>query len=367
MDRAPIRRDKLRKFLKADKVHAFLISSEVNVSYLTGFTGDSSALVLTAKTEVLASDGRYTTQLAQECPDLDIDIRPVGKLLNDGIAGVVAKLGITSLGFEAHSLSVATLAALKRLLPAVDLVPVGTHVESLRMIKDKGELAAIRRAIAIAQRAYIMLKAGLRSEDSEKDLVDLLESNLRRCGAVSAAFPPIVAVGPRAALPHAHPTADARIGDDDFLLVDWGATDGMPGQPYKSDLTRMIVTGKVTNKFEQVYLTVLKAQERGISAIRPGVTGREVDSQARSVIEDAGFGQYFQHGLGHGFGLEIHESPRFHRDSEIVLQAGMVVTVEPGIYLPGWGGVRIEDDILVTSTGFEVLTSLPKTLDSVRT
>ncbi len=366
MDRAPIRREKLRKSIKADKVDAYLITSEVNVSYLTGFTGDSSALIVTPTREILASDGRYTTQLAQECAELELHIRSVGRQPHHGIADALTKMQIKTVGFEAHVLSVATLNTLKELLPTVEFAPIPARVEALRMIKDKVELRAIRRSIAIAERAFTMLKAGLSLEDSEKDAADALEGYLRRCGAVSAAFSPIVAVGPRAALPHAQPTAHARIGDDDFVLVDWGATDGVAGQPYKSDLTRMIVTGKVTSKFEQIYQTVLKAQMRAIDAIRPGVSGREVDSQARSLIEEAGFGRFFEHGLGHGFGLEIHESPRFHRESEITLQAGMVVTVEPGIYLPGWGGVRIEDDILVTPTGCEVLTSLPKTMESVR-
>ncbi len=366
MDRVSVRRDKLRQSLVSQQVDAYLVTSEVNVCYLTGFTGDSSALIVTVEGEVLVSDSRYTTQLAQECPGLPLQIRDVGKLLHDGIAAAVESLKVRTLGFEAHILSVSTLQTLKELLPGVVFTSLVPKVEPLRMIKDEEELAAIRRSISIAERAFTMIKAGLRPEDSEKDIADLLESYLRRCGAVSAAFPPIVAVGSRAALPHATPTANTRIDDDGFLLIDWGATDGRPGQPYKSDLTRMIVTGKVTPKFEEIYQTVLKAQERGIASIRPGVSAREVDAQARSVIDDAGYGQFFEHGLGHGFGLEIHESPRFHRESDIILQAGMVVTVEPGIYLPGWGGIRIEDDILVTPCGSEALTTLPKSLESAR-
>ena len=163
-----------------------------------------------------------------------------------------------------------------------------------------------------------MLRAGLRPDETEKDVADALEGYLRRCGASAASFPPIVAVGARAALPHARPTAEARIGDADFVLVDWGAT----GRPYKSDLTRVLVTGKVTPKFEKVYRTVLAAQERGIAAIRPGVTARDVDAEARSVIEEAGFGRFFDHGLGHGLGLDIHEAPWLRKDSDVALQAG---------------------------------------------
>ena len=169
-------------------------------------------------------------------------------------------------------------------------------------------------------------------------------------------------MGVRSALPHARPTTTTRIGDDDFVLIDWGAT----GRPYKSDLTRVLVTGKVTPEFEKVYRTVLAAQERGIAAIRPGVRAQDVDAEARSVIEQAGFGRFFDHGLGHGLGMDIHEAPRLRKESETILQPGMIVTVEPGIYLPDWGGVRIEDDVLVTPDGCEVLTHLPKSLDSVR-
>ncbi len=155
--------------------------------------------------------------------------------------------------------------------------------------------------------------------------------------------------------------SDSKVGDADFVLVDWGATSGA----YKSDLTRVVVTGKVTPKFEKVYRTVLAAQERGIEALRPGARAGDVDAAARSVIEEAGFGRFFNHGLGHGFGLEIHENPFFRRDNSVTLKAGMVVTIEPGIYLPEWGGVRIEDDVLITPDGPEVLTRVPKSLDEI--
>jgi Xaa-Pro aminopeptidase len=207
-----------------------------------------------------------------------------------------------------------------------------------------------------------MFRAGLRNGDTEKDAADALEAYLRRCGAASASFPPIVAVGARSALPHAWPTAAARIGDGDFVLIDWGAT----ATQYRSDLTRVVVTGNVSSTFENVYRTVLAAQERGIAAIRPGIRGADVDAEARSAIEEAGFGDFFNHGLGHGIGMDIHEAPRLRKGSESVLQPGMVVTVEPGIYLPDWGGVRIEDDVLVTRDGHEVLSHLAKSLDSVR-
>jgi Xaa-Pro aminopeptidase len=255
---------------------------------------------------------------------------------------------------------VASFETLKEKAKAVEWASLPPRVEALRAVKDRDEVEAIRTAVGQAERAFAMLRAGLAGGDSEKDAADALEGYLRKCGASSAAFPPIVAVGPRAALPHATPTAGAKVGDSDFVLVDWGASAGA----YKSDLTRVLVTGKVTPKFERVYRTVLAAQERGIAALRPGATAAEVDAAARSVIEEAGLGPFFTHGLGHGIGLEIHENPFFRRENPAKLKAGMVVTIEPGIYLPDWGGIRIEDDVLVTPDGPEVLTRVPKSLES---
>ena len=186
-------------------------------------------------------------------------------------------------------------------------------------------------------------------------MADELENQTRLYGGKGCSFPPIIAVGARAALPHARPT-DQKIGADDFVLVDWGADAG----PYKSDLTRVLVTGKIPPKLERIYRVVLSAQEQAIAAIRPGRTCDEIDQVARGLIAKAGFGKNFGHGLGHGIGLDIHEAPRLAARQSLKLEAGMVVTVEPGIYLPGWGGVRIEDDILVTKGGCEVLTTVPK-------
>src|SRR5512135_621253 len=362
MDRTPRRREKLARTLKVERADALLVLSAANVRYLTGFTGEDATFLLTRGRPIIISDGRFTTQLQQECPDLEVDIRLVGQTMSAALVQVVKKLGIHRLAFESAALTVADFEALKEALPAVEFVGVKDRVEALRAIKDKEEIAAIGAAIDAAERAFAMLRAGLREGESEKDAADALEGYLRRCGATAASFPPIVAVGARSALPHARPTAEARIGSADFVLVDWGAT----GCPYKSDLTRVLVTGKVTPKFEKVYRTVLAAQECGIATIRPGVVARDVDAEARSVIEEAGFGRFFTHGLGHGIGLEIHEAPRRSRTAEVALRPGMVITVEPGIYLPDWGGIRIEDDVLVTPDGCEVLTRVPKALDAVR-
>ena len=354
------RLERLRRRLGRDDVDALMVTSEANVRYLTGFTGEASVLIVGKDRVLLVSDGRFATQIEAECPGLDFHIRPVGQPLFEGVGEVVARFGAGRMGFEPSSLSVANFETVKEKGGTVEWAGLSGRVERLRAVKDDGEVAEIRRAIDQAERAFAILRDEIDRSDSEKKVADTLEANLRRSGASAAAFAPIVAVGAKAAMPHARPTSEDRIGDADFVLIDWGASSGS----YRSDLTRVLVTGKVTPKFEQVYRAVLAAQERGIAALKPGVRAEEVDASARSVIEDAGFGRYFTHGLGHGIGLEIHENPFFRRHNPARLRVGMIVTIEPGIYLPDWGGVRIEDDVLITADGPEVLSHVPKSLEA---
>jgi Xaa-Pro aminopeptidase len=362
MDRLSDRRERLRQALRASDAVGVLVATPTNVRYLTGFTGDSSVLLIGLDREIIVSDGRFSTQLAQECPGLEAHIRPTGVELALELGHVVDGLGWHRLAFEAVSCTVAEQQALMLAIPTVELIGVSGWVESLRCVKDDQEIAEIREAIRIAERAFAMVQAGLRRDDSEKDVADALEAAVRRCGATASSFPPIVAVGAHSAMPHARPNRTTKLGDADFVLLDWGAT----GEPYKSDLTRVLVTGIVTPKFDAIYRTVLAAQERAISAIRPGAKAHDIDAEARSVIEAAGFGGFFDHGLGHGIGMDIHEAPRLRKESPDVLEPGNVVTVEPGIYLPDWGGIRIEDDVLVTHDGCEVLSRISKSIDSVR-
>jgi len=362
MDRILRRRDALRTALAANQIAALLVVDPTNVAYLTGFTGDSSYLLVGRDRDLIVSDGRFTTQLEQECPGLGAYIRPNVQSMNKAVAHVVGKLGLPAVGFESAHLSVADYLALKADLTTTELVAATDLVENLRLIKDDAEIALIREAIAIAQNAFLKLKGELSPGETEKDAADRLEFHMRALGATGTSFPTIVAVGKRAALPHARPTSETRIGDDDFVLIDWGAC----GRSYKSDLTRVLAPGNVTPEFEKIYRIVLEAQERAIAAIRPGAKAQDVDAEARSFIEQAGFGRFFDHGLGHGIGMDVHEAPRLRRESPTILEPGMVVTVEPGIYLPDWGGVRIEDDVLVTPDGREVLSSLPKGMDAVK-
>ncbi len=352
------RRGKLRSLLRKDGTDALLVTNFTNVTYLTGFTGDDSYLLVTPKHDIMLSDERYTTQLLEESPDLEFEIRGPGKQMLPTLAAVLKKAKFKKLSVEANSMTLGLHAGLAKAAPDCELVPSQGWVEGLRMIKDRDEIARTRVACEQARRAFEVVTAGLKPEMTEHEVATELQYQARRFGAKGLSFDAIVATGPRAALPHARPTQQ-QLGAADFTLIDWGVNEGL----YMSDLTRMVVTGKISPKLRKVYGVVLKAQLAGITAIRPGVTCEAVDQAARGVIAKAGYGKQFGHGLGHGTGLEIHEAPRLAQGQSTVLAPGMIVTVEPGIYFPGWGGVRIEDDILVTRDGHEVLTSVPKELD----
>lgn len=358
MDRHQARRERLRRALRKTGAEALLVTNFTNVTYLTGFTGDDSYLLLRADGEVVLSDPRYTTQLGEECPGLDLHIRRPGTDMIQAVAKVLRSARIGRLGIEADSMSVALREKIAAERPKMEIVSTSGLVETLRQVKDKGEIARIRRAVWHAEKAFGVLRATLRPEHTEKQVARDLEHQMRLFGAKSRSFSSIVGVGPRAALPHANPT-QRRVADSDFILIDWGANEGL----YNSDLTRVLVTGRISPKLERVYRIVLRAQARAIAAIRPGISTKDVDRIARTVIANAGFGRCFGHGLGHGLGLEVHEAPRLAANTQTILKPGMVVTVEPGIYLPGWGGVRIEDDVLVTRGGHEVLTHVPRRLE----
>jgi Xaa-Pro aminopeptidase len=365
------RRHELSRTLSQEGVDALLVGSAPNVTYLTGFSGESSYLVLGRERTLMVSDGRFTEQIAEECPGLEAHFRPPSQTLTEATGEVLTRLGLGSVGYESAHMSVAELESLRDLATGIDWKGGQGRVEQLRAVKDASEIEQIREAIQFAQRAFAMFRAMLRAEDTEKELSDALEMYVRRAGGRCTSFPSIVAVGARSALPHAPPTM-RRVADADLLLVDWGAS----GRFYKSDLTRVLVGRKnsasarsghgngFAAKLAEVYSAVLKAQERAVRAIRPGAVASDIDAEARAVIGAAGFGPFFSHGLGHGLGLQVHEAPMLRPGNKTVLRAGMVITVEPGIYLQGWGGVRIEDDVLVTPDGCEVLTSVPRDLES---
>jgi Xaa-Pro aminopeptidase len=361
MDPFARRQEQLARFVAAEGLDGFLVTSPVNVSYLTNFSGDSSYLLVGRQRSLLVTDGRYEEQLGEECPNLPLHVRPPSVKVGQATLTVLEQLGWRAVGIEAERMAVAELQRFRDGLPTVNFKPCGDVIERQRAIKDVTEIAAIREAIGMAERAFTRWVASLRPTDTERQLGHRIEMLVRMEGAERTAFAPIVGVGPRAALPHA-PLSDTPLGEGELVLLDWGAN----GRFYKSDLTRVVAGPKISPKLEQVHDVVLRTQQAAIAALRPGVQAQQVDATARAVLQEAGFLEFFNHGLGHGFGLEIHETPFMRPTNETVLEAGMVVTVEPGVYLPGWGGVRIEDDVLITPDGCEVLTSLPRGVGDFR-
>ncbi len=354
-DRHQTRRSRLISAIKKAQLDLLIVSHPPNVTYLTGFTGDASCLLIGPKRTVMVSDSRFETQLADECPGLATEIRTSKTQTVDFLAEILGKLGMKRIGFESAYTTVGTHQSLAEKVTELTLTPSAGLVEELRQIKDSEEITAIRDAIYLAERGYAVLRALMLPDMTEREVAHELEHAMRRFGALRAAFEPIVGVGPQAALPH-YRAGLHSLQEAPFVLIDWGAVE--PGG-YHSDLTRVIATSKIPPKLDKLHRVVMNARQAALDAIRPGVACQQVDAAARKVIDDAGFGKYFGHGLGHGIGLEIHESTRFSPISKDTLQPGMILTVEPGIYLPGFGGVRLEDDVLVTRDGYELLSSVP--------
>jgi Xaa-Pro aminopeptidase len=360
------RAGRLAQELREHELDALLVESPVNLRYLTGFTGTRALALLAAGDTGAAklpghrflTDFRYSTQSREQVPEAFEREIVAGELLDAAARSL--PVANARLGFDDATLSVARHRRLQELLPeGWDLVPAPGLVERMRAVKQAREIELIRAAAELADEAlHGVLEAGLVGR-TERDVAIELELRMRRLGAEAPSFPSIVAMGAHAALPHAEPR-DVEIAPDVLVTIDWGAFhDG-----YCSDCTRTFATGEGIGEQErEVYELVLRAQERGLAAVEAGPTGREVDAVARAVIEQAGHGAHFGHGLGHGVGMEVHEGPRLSRTAgEEPLLAGNVVTVEPGVYLPDRLGVRIEDLVVVEESGRDVLTGLPKSL-----
>jgi Xaa-Pro aminopeptidase len=354
------RSDRLTHRLPDAGVDVVLITNTTNVRYLTGYTGSNGIALVGPETRVFVTDFRYVEQAAEEV-DASFDRRRSPQHLIEGIEDALPA-GEFRLGFEAAHVSVSEHTSLRELLPArIELVATIDLVEELRAVKEPGELAAIKAAAELADEAFAVLIAGGFIGRSERDLATRLEYEMRRLGAQRPSFDPIVASGPHGALPHARPR-DTQIRSGELVVIDWGAQldDG-----YCSDCTRTVAAGPVNNAVREVYELVLDAQVAALEDVRAGAAGRQVDAVARSAIQAAGHGEHFGHGLGHGVGLEVHEAPRLSQRSDAVLAAGNVVTVEPGVYIPGKFGVRIEDLVVVTNDRCEILTSVSKALTVV--
>ena len=348
---------RLREKLRTEGCDAVLITQSDNRRYVTGFTGTAGAVLITASAARLLTDFRYIEQATQQAPEFEVV--KIQKM-HEGVAEQAEELGLSSLAFESEDMTVKQHTELSEALSEADsqveLQPVTDWVEASRASKDDNEIAALRRVVLIGDRTMEDVALKMRPGMTEREVAWQLEVGMRERGADGLSFDIIVAAGPNGAMPHHHPT-DRPLQAGEPIVIDMGARlDG-----YCSDLTRTFVLGEPDERFWEVYTTVLRAQQTCEMSLKAGLNGVEADELAREVIEAAGYGDQFGHGTGHGVGLAIHEAPRLSPiASDDPFPEGCVVTVEPGIYLPDWGGVRIEDMVVVGADGIEVLTSAHK-------
>jgi Xaa-Pro aminopeptidase len=338
------------------KIDALLVSAPPNIRYLSGFTGDNGLLLVTPDSQTLFTDPRYTIQASEECRS---KVKTIAKgYLEIAAIDLIRRKRLRRIGFEATRIIYANYQRLKEALPlAVSLKPIGPVIENLRMIKSEEEIARIRRSVLTNSKAFETTVQSIRPGVSEMEIAAELEFKMRRLGAEKSAFETIVALGPRSALPHAQPT-HKKAAVNELLLIDMGSCQN----GYMSDMTRVLFLGRPSHEVRRIYNAVRKAQSAAIDAVRPGIQAGQVDRAARQVLKSEGFAKEFSHSTGHGLGLEIHEPPRLGRRDPTRLEAGMVITIEPGAYVRDFGGVRIEDTVLVTKSGCEVLTPTSKEL-----
>jgi Xaa-Pro aminopeptidase len=350
----------IREQVGKRKVDGLLLTNMDSIRYASRFTGSAGTAVLAKEGAVLLVDSRYTLQAMEEVTGFEVR-QYEGDMLKVACE-VAVELGVTNLGFEPEFITYANHRKVRNALPrSIRLTGIPGALVDVRLVKDAQEIEKIREAVAIADDCFSYVLSHAKPGMKERDLALDMEVYMRRNGAQKLAFDTIVAAGPHAAFPHAQP-GDAVVEVGQMLKLDFGArVDG-----YNSDMTRTIFFGEPDQKQREVYEIVLEAQMRAIAEIAPGKTGAEIDAAARDYIASRGYGDNFGHGLGHSLGASTHDGPGFGRNSKLILAPGMVMTVEPGIYIEGWGGVRIEDDILVTDSGVEVLTRSTKDLTVIK-
>lgn len=347
----------IRKICGQNSFDAFMVSNDVNRRYLSGFDGSAGTLLISQEKAYLVTDFRYIEQATAQAEGFEVKKR--GDDLHQSMAQLFAECGWSKIAFESKQVSYAEYIEMKEEL-GVELIPLDGAVEKLRMIKNKRELEILRSGAQELDRAFRYICTKLRPGVTEKEIDLELEFYLRRNGAEAAAFRFIVASGERGALPHGTATTK-KLAHGELVTIDFGAVyDG-----YATDMTRTVAIGSTVQRQREIYGIVEEARSAAAAFVKPGIKANEADQVARDIIEKAGYGAYFGHGLGHGVGLETHEQPTLNPRSTTLLEPGMVITVEPGIYIPGWGGVRIEDMVLVTAEGAELLTRSPRELITI--
>lgn len=351
---------KLQNYMLEHQIDGFMIGSQPNRMYLSGFTGSSAMLLITTKdTPIIVTDFRYIEQVSHQCPDFKcVDQKQKGTL--GALLECAKEMGLSKIAFEAEHVSYSMYEVLQK-EEQVEWIATKGVVEGFRQIKEENELEKLAKAESIGDLAFKaivpFIKAHWKDGLTENEVALEIERVMRQNGASGTSFDTIVAAGAKSSLPHAVP-GNVPLKEGDFVVMDFGCI----YEGYCSDMTRTVVIGSASQKHKEVYETVLAAQRAALEGIKAGLKGKEVDAIARDYITKAGYGDYFGHGLGHSVGIEIHENPRFSMLEEQIIESGMVITVEPGIYLPGFGGVRIEDMVVVTKNGVQNFTHSPKEL-----
>ncbi len=354
-----VRIKKLLLKMQELKIDAMLIGSKSNRLYMSGFTGSSGMLYLSNTQQLLITDFRYLEQVKGQCKDFKVVSQDSAGLIQTALK-IAQEEGARYIGFESDHTNYTTYLELKD-QKALELVPTSQMIEELRQIKDEEEISRLRQAQHIGDLTFSHIVAFMteyyQKGLTENDVALEIERFMRTHGASGTSFSSIVAAGSKSSLPHAEP-GNAGFKSGDFVVLDFGCV----YQGYCSDMTRTLVIGEATDKHKTIYDVVLQSQLAALKAIKPGMLGKEIDQVAREIITQAGYGDYFGHGLGHATGIDIHETPRFSPLENTIIQKGMIMTVEPGIYLPGFGGVRIEDLVVITDKGIENFTHSSKEL-----
>jgi len=348
---------RIKKVLREDHLDGILITSLENIHYLSGFTGSDAALVVTETKGYFLADSRYTTQAREEVSGFEV-IEYKKKI--EGLSDLLNDLGLKGIGFEPQNLTYGAHKELAEKVRRGELIPLSERIKNIRVVKDDEEIGRIKRTIDIASKSLKENIWRIKPGTRENEIALELEFSMRRNGADGISFDTIVISGARSALPHGKPS-EKRIDEGEFIIVDFGSQCG----GYYSDETCTFFCGKPSRRQKEVYQIVKDAHDRTIASVRPGRRAMELDAIARGWIKDAGYGAHFGHMTGHGVGLAVHENPVIGPESEDVVEEGMIFTVEPGIYIPGWGGVRIEDMVLVTGNGCDVLTNLSKEIEII--
>lgn len=346
--------EKLRGSFENLNIDGLLIASNFNRRFISNFTGSSGVVLISSDKALFITDFRYVEQASKQCEGFEI-VQHNGAIVEE-VAAQAKKIGIKKLGFEQNHLTFADYSSYNNAFEG-ELVPVTGVVEKLRLIKTSSEIKILKEAADIADAAFKHILDFIRPGKTELEVSNELEFFMRKAGATSSSFDIIVASGHRSAFPHGV-ASDKVIEKGEFVTLDFGAY----YKGFVSDITRTVAVGEPSAKLKEIYDIVLEAQLRGMAGIKPGMTGKEADALTRDYITEKGYGEYFGHSTGHGIGLEVHEGPALSMKSDIILAPGMIVTVEPGIYIPGVGGVRIEDDTQITETGNETLTHSTKEL-----